>query len=154
VGTWLDIATFPVCLAVSVVGIALSVMRWRKKGARSGLRGIAWSLLPIAAWLTHSIRLIGRIGSAVVQFGSSFVFSPETWLGVILVGLAVVLFLVSGGIPLVGSHRRKVKARAGAGDKAQLQASVPAKRDQPAVPAADDDDLGDVHEILRRHGIH
>ena len=75
-GTWLNIGGW-VCVAITIVGLVLSVIVWRKKGPGSGLRGIAWSLIPLGAYLTHSIRLIGQIVSAVVQFATSFVFSHE-----------------------------------------------------------------------------
>jgi len=156
VSTWLNIATFPVCLAVSAVGVVLSVITWRKKGPRSGIRGIAWSLLPIAAWLIHAIGLIGRLGSAIVNFATSFVFSPETWLGVIVLGLSVLLFLISGGIPMFqpGSRKKAAKASRAKGAEAggQEHAAIPAKSDRSAV-SAPDDDLSDIQEILRKHGI-
>ena len=149
----------PVCLAVTVAGLVLSVLVWRRRGARSGVRGIAWSLLPFAAWLTHSLVLVGRIVSAIVQFAGSFVFSPKAWLGVILVGASVVLFLVSGGLPL-RTHKRRDKAgrdkasRNGAGQSAQQSAAVTrGGASRAAVPAAQDDDLGEVRDILKRHGI-
>ena len=104
--TWLSIGGW-VCVAVTIGGIVLSVMVWRKKGPGSGLRGIAWSLIPIAAYLTHSVRLIGQIVSAVVQFASSFVFSPKAWLGVALLVLMVLLFLTSGGMPLARRSARR-----------------------------------------------
>ena len=152
-GTWLNIATFPVCLTVTVVGLVLSFIAWRKKGLRSGLRGAAWSLLPLAMWLTGAVGLVGRIGSAIVQFASAFVFSPKAWLGVILACLAVLLFLISGGIPLVSGTRkrnkkRRERVRAGQSEPAAVQ---PAQRQAPPPPA--DDDMGDVEEILRRRGI-
>ena len=153
-GTWLNIATFPVCLTVTIVGLILSFIAWRKKGLRSGLRGAAWSLLPLAMWLTGAVRLVGHIGSAVVQFASAFVFSPKAWLGVILACLAVLLFLISGGIPLFSGTRKRNKKRrerARAGQQPEPAAVEPARRQAPAAPA--DDDLGDVEEILRRRGI-
>ena len=156
--TWLSIGGW-VCVAVTVAGIVLSVMVWRKKGPGSGLRGIAWSLIPIAAYLTHSVWLIGQIVSAVVQFAGSFVFSPKAWLGVGLLGISIVLFVVSGGAPLMRGRKRRQAAKAAKAGKAtrsvhdgQPPASVPATRQHSAVPA-DDDDLGDVRDILRRHGI-
>ena len=151
--TWLSIGGW-VCIAVTVAGLALSVIAWRKRGIRSGLRGIAWSLLPIAAYFTHSVRLIGQLVSAVVQFASSFVFSPKAWLGVGLLVASVLLFLTSGGIPLVRRSRRRKDARAdgSAGDGKQ-PAKVPALQDRRAKAAGDDDDLGDVRDILKRHGI-
>jgi hypothetical protein len=146
----------PVCLVITIVGLVLSVIVWRKKGARSGIRGVAWSLLPFAVWLTHALGLVGRIVSAVVQFGTSFVFSPKAWLGVILLLVAALLFMVSGGIPLVRwrrKHDRKRTGRSGrGGDGGQQVAVQQPKRSQPAVAPADDD-LSDVRDILKRHGI-
>jgi hypothetical protein len=153
VGTWLNIATFPVCLAVTIVGLVLSFLAWRKKGLRSGLRGVAWSLLPFAMWLTNSVGLVGRIGSAIVRFGSAFVFSPKAWLGVIFVAISVLLFLISGGIPLLGGTRKRNKARRQkARDREPEPAAISRAQGQPPVPPAGDD-LGDVEEILRRRGI-
>jgi hypothetical protein len=158
--TWLSIATGTTCLIVTIVGLILSLWAWRAKGARSGLRGIAWSLLPIAMYLTHAVGLVGRIGSAIVQFGEGFVFSPKAWLGVFLVGISVLLFLVSGGIPLFQSGKRKAARKARAGrDGGRGPGASPAagpQVDRSPVPQAGpppDDDLSDVQEILRRRGI-
>jgi len=153
VSTWLSIGG-AVCVAVSIVGLVLSVLAWRKRGPRSGLRGIAWSLLPIAAWLTHSVGLIGHIVSAIVQFAGSFVFSPRAWLGVILLGVSVLLFVASGGIPLLRSRKRRKDEKRGRSVGAGTQpASVTPAGSRPAMPPAQDDDLADVRDILKRHGI-
>jgi uncharacterized membrane protein YgcG len=168
VSKWLGFVTGgwagPACLAVTVVGIVLSVLVWRRRGARSGIRAIAWSLLPLAAYLTHALRLVGRLVSAIVQFATVFVFSPETWLGVILVALVVVLFLVSGGMPIARERKRRAERKRSGGAKARSgnaaengasgngKASVPALRNH-AAATADDDDLSDVRDILKRHGI-
>jgi cytochrome c oxidase assembly factor CtaG len=167
-GTWLSIATGTTCLIVTIVGLILSAWAWRAKGPRSGLRGVAWSLLPIVMYLTGAIRLVGRLGSAIVTFAGSFVFSPKAWLGVILFFIAALLFLVTGGIPLLQRGRKRDKrrnqkkqaSRAGEHDSG-LQTSAPSARTQPGTPPAPpgsqpgpaDDDLGDVQEILRRRGI-
>lgn len=156
-GTWLSFVNGsfagPIFVAVTVAGLILSGLAWRRKGARSGIRGVAWSLLPAAAWLTHSLGLVGRMISAIVQFAAGFVFSPQAWLGVILVGVSALFFLVSGGIPLVGGRRRKKKEVDG-------KTGHGASAAPPAVPAAKgravesgDDDLADVRDILKRHGI-
>jgi hypothetical protein len=155
VGTWLNIGGW-VCVAITVAGLVLSVMVWRKKGPGSGLRGIAWSLIPVAAYLTHSVRLIGQIVSAVVQFAGNFVFSPKAWFGVGLLGVSVLLFLASGGTPVMRRRKRRAAAKAGKGARSghddQAPSALPAKRERPAVPAGDDD-LGEVRDILKRHGI-
>jgi hypothetical protein len=156
VNSWLSFATSswagPVFILITLAGLVLSVIAWRKRGARSGIRGVAWSLLPIAAWLTHALRLIGHLVSSVVQFAGGFVFSPTAWLGVILVGVSVVLFLVSGGIPFVSwrKHHKAERERRSGGGKPST--SVAPTRGKPAVPAHDDD-LSDVRDILKKHGI-
>jgi hypothetical protein len=154
VGTWLSFVSGsfagPVFVAVTVVGLVLSGLAWRRKGARSGLRGIAWSLLPAAAWLTHSLGLVGRIVSAVVRFGAGFVFSPEAWLGVILVGISVLFFMVSGGLPLVGWRRRRRKETESGRGAPRPPVAGPAGR---TAVESGDDDLADVRDILKKHGI-
>jgi hypothetical protein len=140
----------PIFVAVTVVGLVLSGLAWRRKGARSGIRGIAWSLLPAAAWLTHSLGLVGRVVSAVVRFGAGFVFSPEAWLGVILVGVSALLFLVSGGIPLVRWRRRHRKEVDGGQGEQRAPVAGASRR---AAVESGDDDLADVRDILKKHGI-
>lgn len=155
---WLSFVTSswagPVFVAVTVVGLILSGIAWRKRGARSGIRGVAWSLLPIAAWLTHALGLIGRIVSAIVQFAGAFVFSPQAWLGVILVGVSALLFLVSGGMPFVRGRkeRKENKERKNRKDGGGT-AAVTAPQGHGKAPVPADDDLSDVRDILKRHGI-
>jgi hypothetical protein len=160
VHSWLSFATSgwagPVFIAVTVAGLILSGIAWRKKGARSGIRGIAWSLLPIAAWLTHALPLIGRIVSAIVQFAGAVALSPRVWLGVILVGVSAVLFLVSGGIPLVRwgkRHKEKKEKKAEPPSSGQVAVTAPKARGKAAAASNEDDDLSDVRDILKRHGI-
>lgn len=180
--TWNSIAWFPVCVGLTAAGLVLSWFTWRRRGVRPAIRVGAWSLVPLALYLTGSILLVGRIGSAIVQFAQSFVFSPKTWSGVVLLGLAVLILLVTGGIPLLTSGRRRARKKelkqgtqgqgANAGKAATSAGSAVAvtagREDQVtaakagaavAKPArrgkgADDDGLDpDVAEILRRRGI-
>jgi hypothetical protein len=173
--TWNSIAWFPICVGLSAAGLVLSWFTWRRKGFRRGVRAAAWSLLPLALYLTGSILLVGRMGSAVVQFASSFVFSPKTWAGVTLFILAAVIFLASGGIPLLSSgrkragkaakkevaqqpgsgaaitagHGNRTVAQAGAGQP--VKAATTGKKGK--ADASDDGLDPEVTAILRRHGI-
>jgi hypothetical protein len=165
--TWNSIAWFPLCVGLTGVGLVLSWFTWRRKGTRRGVQAVAWSLLPLALYLTGAIELVGRIGSAVVQFASSFVFSPKTWAGVALFVLAALIFLTFGGIPLLSGKKRRARkkelkqqapaATAGSGGRevAQVGAAKPARTAKPGKGAAADDDGldDDVAEILRRRGI-
>jgi hypothetical protein len=157
---------FLICGGLTAAGLVVSYFRFRRRGARSGVRFAAFSLLPLAAYLTGTVTLITRISSAVVRFAGSFVFSPERWSGVVLAGVAAAMLLVSGGIPLTGRRKGRksravqagdqgVAAPAAAGGRAQVSAGSGkvAKRAKRGAPAAADEDLGDVEEILRRRGI-
>ena len=163
--TYDKIAWLPLCGGLTGLGLVLSYFAYRRRGLGSGLRWAAWSLLPIAAYLTGSIEMFWKMGVAIGDFAKGFAFSPRVWSGIALAGLAVVLFVVSGPLRRrgVGRGEDKQATESGAGGTAGTRqpATVPAA--SPAKPPAkgrkarnaadDDDDLGDVADILRRHGI-
>jgi hypothetical protein len=179
VSTYDKIAWLPLCGGLTGLGLVLSYLAMRRRGIGVGLRWAAWSLLPLAAYLTGSIEMFWKMGVAIGDFAKGFVFSPRVWSGIAVAGVAVVLFIVSG--PL---RRRRVKpgqdkratgpasSPAGAVTASQRTAggqlatrpaaavpatgpaaSAPAKTRKGKKAADDDDDLGDVADILRRHGI-
>ena len=171
--TYDKIAWLPLCGGLTGLGLVLSYLAMRRRGLGTGLRWAAWSLLPMAAYLTGSIEMFWKMGVAVGDFAKGFVFSPRVWSGIALAGVAVVLFMVSGPLRRrtvkPGQDKRAAEAgsgtagavtanpRAAAGQVATRPASpVPAKAPSKArkgKDAEDDDDLGDVADILRRHGI-
>src|SRR6516165_10837544 len=87
----------------------------RRRGLGSGLRWAAWSLLPLAAYLTGSIEMFWKMGVAIGDFAKAFVFSPKVWAGIALAGLAVVLFVVSGPMRRRGVGRDQDKEAAESG---------------------------------------
>jgi hypothetical protein len=183
VSTYDKIAWLPLCGGLTGLGLILSYLAMRRRGIGAGLRGAAWSLLPVAAYLTGSIEMFWKMGVAIGDFAKGFVFSPRVWSGIALAGLAVVLFVVSGPLRRrrVAPGRAKQAAEAGAGaprtltqapavtGSGQLAQRTPGRPDAtvpapgpaqaPAKPRRgkkadeDDDGLGDVADILRRHGI-
>jgi hypothetical protein len=183
VNTWNSIAWFPICVGLTAAGLVVSYFIWRRRGVRPAIRMGAWSLVPLALYLTGSILLVGRIGSAVVQFAQSFVFSPKTWSGVVLLGVTVLILLVTGGIPLLTSSRRRAKKKelkkAGQGQGGQAATTtggavaLPARQGDRATVdvgspepskvraskrgkggGSDDDGLDpEIAAILRRRGI-
>jgi hypothetical protein len=174
VSTYQTIEWLPLCAGLTALGLVLSYVAMRRRGIGAGLRWAAWSLLPLAAYLTGSTEMFWKMGVAIGDFAKGFVFSPRVWSGIAVAGLAVVLFIVSG--PL---RQRRVKpgqdkraaepgsAAAGAvtasprtagGQLAtrpagSAPAKAPAKARKGKNAGDDDDDLGDVADILRRHGI-
>jgi hypothetical protein len=154
-----QIQWLPLTAGLAILGLIVSFFVWRRRGAAAGLRGVAWSLLPVAAYLIGAIQLLWRFGSAIASFASSFVFSPRVWAGIIVLIVSLVLFVIAGR--LRGRARRRSGGQAapkaaGAGTGTATAAGKPGKavtapKRQPAV--VDDDVLGDAAEVLRRHGI-
>jgi hypothetical protein len=169
----------PICGGLTGLGLVLSYLTARRRGLGAGMRGAAWSLLPIAAYLTGSIEMFWKMGVAIGDWAKGFAFSPRVWSGIAVAGLAVVLFVVSG--PL--RSRRQVPGRreraADGSAKAAAAATKPSsalapstalattpvtpapsplpqrgKAAKPAKGAPDEGGIGsDVEDILRRHGI-
>ena len=143
---------------VTLAGLAASWFTSRRRGLAAGLRGAAWSLLPIAAYLTGVLGLLWRFGTAIARFVTSFAFSPFVWTGIAVAGFSALLFVVSGAL-----RRRRGKgapARTAtpavpgqAPGKAleQGKSSQPGGKGKARTPA--DEDFGDVADILRKHGI-
>jgi hypothetical protein len=163
-----QIPWFFLCGGLTAVGLIGSWFALRRRGPRAAARWLAWSLLPIALYLIGILQVLWRFGVAIGDFFSGVAFSPKVWSGVILVGISLVLFVVTGG--LRGRPRRKKDkgegdaaaatkalsaappaAAAAAKMPARQAAPVPAKRKGGATPA--DEDFDEVAAILRRHGI-
>ena len=158
--TYSQIEWLPITAGLAILGLIVSFFLWRRRGAAAGLRGVAWSLLPVAAYLIGAIELLWRFGSAIASFASSFVFSPRVWAGIIVALVSVLLFVVSGRLRSrarrrSGGQAAPKAAGAGTGTGATTAGkpgkAVAAPKRQPAV--VDDDVLGDAAEVLRRHGI-
>jgi heme exporter protein D len=156
--TYSQFAWLPLCGGLTLLGLIASWVVWKRRGAAAGLRWTAVSLLPLAAYLTHAVKMLWQIGSAIGTFATSFIFSPQVWSGVAVTGLAIVLFVVSGTMRRGRARKSGTDgAVSPAGRPGAAPAGAPAgKALKPAkskAPAADDD-LGDVADILRRHNIH
>ncbi len=146
-------------VTLSVVGLVLSALLWKRRGAAAGLRAVAWSLLPAALGLTGTLRLVWQVGDLVVTWATRLVFSPVVWAGLVLAGVSVVLFGVSAamrargvGGSAEGAGSRKAVGPSGGTEPGQP--GLPAKRSsRKAEPAVQDDDMDDIEAILRKHGI-
>ena len=139
----LDSTTWAVlALLLTAGGGAYTYVAWRRSGTAAGVRGLAWTLVPIAAWLTGTLRLAGDVVDAVTGWAAHLVFDPLTWLGIALAGVSVVLFGASATM-----RRRGIGTREPSGPK---QVEAP-KRERAAGRERLVDD--DVTAILKKHGI-
>jgi hypothetical protein len=118
-----SIAWLPLAAGLTILGLVLSYLAYRRRGVRPALMGTAWSLLPIAAYLTGAIEMLWKIGAAIGQFGTGFVFSPAKWAGIGVTGLAFALFLAAGGRMRRRASRESRRAARGE-DKAAADAST------------------------------
>jgi hypothetical protein len=149
--TWAALA-----LILTIVGAALSWLAWRRRGLAAGVRGLAWTLLPLAAWLTGTLKLAANILEDVINWAARLVFSPSVWLGVVVAGAAAVLWFVSGLM-----RARGIGVRDGAGEVPSKQTKAVAAGNQSAPQKArskkagqdDIEDIDEIEAILKRHGI-
>lgn len=177
-----SIVWLPICAGVTALGLVLSYYVGRRRGHMSMVRGAAWSLLPLAAYLTGSIEMFWKIGAAIGHYADGFVFSTERWSGVAVAGVAALLFVSTGGKRRRRARRLARKAARGeraaegpAGTAAiptarradtvtaadgstrtmDLAPAKPAKsgKGRGAAAAGDDDDMKDIDAILRKRGI-
>ncbi|CAA9365414.1 MAG: hypothetical protein AVDCRST_MAG72-2671 [uncultured Nocardioidaceae bacterium] len=140
----IDEVTWQVLTVVlTVSGLVASVVLWRLRGLASGLRGLAWSLLPVAALLTGTWRLIWDIGNAVASWGVRFVFSPVVWLGVGVAGASAALFFLTGVLRRRGAAGRSRPAVDGRPEGASAV----------TTGSAVDDDMAEIEALLKKRGI-
>ncbi|MEE2040944.1 cellulose synthase [Nocardiopsis sp. CT-R113] len=150
---------------LTLVGLVISLVVWRAKGAARGLRGVAWSLLPLVAGLIGLMNAVWQFVMSIIGILVGLLFNPAVWAGVVLAGVAVVLYVVSGVMAArgVGTRPRgraseEPKAARGGGGQGAADAARPAAGQVGASPkksaAADDlSDLGDIEALLRKRGI-
>ena len=135
-------------LVLTLLGGAWTWFAFRNRGAASGLRGAALTLLPPAAFLTGTTEMFTEIGGSIADWATHLALSPVVWLGIALAGLSVVLFGVSGAIRARQVGREPDRKAAAAPDRA---GELPASRGggEPVLG----DDMADIEAILRRRGI-
>lgn len=133
---------------LSVLIALLSWQRMQRRGLAAGVRGAAWTLLPIAAWLTGTLRLLTEILGDIGNWAARLVFSPTVWLGIILAGVSVVLF---GAGALLGRHAGKQPLKQPGADPKRTGAVSKASKKQ--LKSAGDPELDEIEAILRKHGI-
>ncbi|MFE1166847.1 cellulose synthase [Nocardiopsis sp. NPDC058789] len=151
--------------ALTAVGFVISYFVWRRKGAAYGLRGVAWSLLPVIAGLLLLMDVVLQFVLGVLGILLTMAFKLQSWVGLGLAVLMVVLYVVSGfmkskGIGVKPGARPEDRARArtegGGGAPAAGAAPAPAGQvnapKQAKAPAADDD-FDDIEALLRKRGI-
>lgn len=74
---------------LTIVGLAWTVIAFRRRGAINALRALGFTLLPAAAWLTGTLTMFTQIVSSISGWATSLIFDPQVWTGVALAGAGV-----------------------------------------------------------------
>ncbi len=147
-------------LVLTLTGLLVSVLVWRRAGPARGLRLVAWSLVPLAAALTGLLRLGWEILDSVLSWAARLVFSPIVWLGLVVAVIALVLYLASGILLRRSAQRPSGSSRSAA--PGELSSSSRPTGDQPGGRSPGRsrrqqgelvEDQDDIEAILRKHGI-
>ena len=144
-----DVTWGALTLTLTLLGGFWTWLSFRRRGLASGVRGLAFTLLPAAAWLTGTLEMFTEIGGSVADWATSLVLSPTVWLGIILAGISVALFGVSGALRARSRGGQDAESKATTGRKPA--AGLP-RSSGPAAPPLDDD-MADIEAILRKRGI-
>jgi hypothetical protein len=132
-------------LSLTVLGGIWTWLSFRRRGLVSALRPLAITLLPLAAYLTKTLKLFTRIVDAVGDWALNLAWNPTTWAGLVVAGVSGALFAVSTAL-----RSRGIGKAAGRAPKGQLPQGD-SRKGAPAV--AGDDDLADIEALLRKRGI-
>jgi hypothetical protein len=132
-----------ISIAVALGGggmIALAIKQARRKGWAGSLQMAAGGFL-----------LLGASAIGVVGFLAGMVFNPLAWLGVVALGIAAALFAIGQRLEGRSSGEpRAVDTGKGGEDKSS---SGPKPRAVEGKKSSVDDDMSEIEDILRRHGI-
>ncbi|MFI5731608.1 hypothetical protein ACIA49_15910 [Kribbella sp. NPDC051587] len=159
-----DLTLLPFCVGLTLLGLIGSWAAWRRRGAAAGVRGVAWSLLPVSLYLTGLLELVWDVVRSAVSWVTHLIFSPTVWAGVALFGVSVVLYVVSG---VARSRTPKApKEPKPAKTSGELTTTGPAPASAAPAKAApsraktkakggqqDSSEFDEIEDILKRHGI-
>lgn len=166
-----DLTLLPFCVGLTLLGLIGSWAAWRRRGIASGVRGVAWSLLPVSLYMTGLLELIWDVVKSVSSWVAHLIFSPTVWAGVALFGVSVVLYVVSGvAKSRRGSSEKAAKPQATsrpatdaigeltAGGPAPASAGKPTRTQKPAkapqpAKGQESSEFDEIEDILKRHGI-
>lgn len=151
---------WPVAGVLTLVGLVLTVLLWRRRGAGAGMRMLGVSLLPGAIVLVGLQDVLKELWKSVVRFATNLLFSPQIWVGVGMGVIAVLCILIGNRLTVrklkeVGSTTTSSGSRPGVNGGAKAKPGAPAKQ----VAAKNQKEptglegMDDVDEILKRRGI-
>lgn len=159
-----DTVLLPICVGLSLLGIIVTGIAWRRGNRGRLIQGIGLALVPIALYLTGLLRILWDLVVALIGWAGQIIFSPAVWFGLSLLALCIVLWVVGG----IVARRAAVKAiaagssargsagstRAGSskavgGRTSSKSSGSVAKQSAPPI----DDDMAEIEALLKKRGI-
>jgi hypothetical protein len=133
------VLSFLVCLAISG-GLGYAAYLRFRTDRRRATRLAALALVPLGLDLAGFVRLGRKVGDAIGHWALNLVFDPLVWLGIVMLGLAALLWIATGfGAADPGAPE---------GVAASSKRAVGPSR-QKAAP----DEDPEIEAILRKHGV-
>ena len=133
--------SFVVALALSGGLGYLAYQRLQRRNRTGTLRMAALALVPLGLDLAGFVTLGRRVGNAIGHWAVNLVFNPLVWIGIVMLGLAALLWVVAGLTEPDEEQPAPVSRKA-------RQAVGPAKQ-----RTASYDEDPEIEAILRRHGV-
>ncbi len=146
-----DVTWGALTLTLTLLGGIYTWFAYRRRGLAAGLRGAGFTLIPVALLLTDTLRMLTRIADAVGDWALHLVFSPVVWAGILLAGVSVVCFVVSGFLTRREIGTTSPKGRRGDDTKALPEGR--GKRAEPVVADPVDAEMAEIEALLRKRGI-
>jgi hypothetical protein len=149
-----DVTWAALALTLTLLGGTYTWLAFRRRGVAAGLRGASFTLVPLALYLTHTLRLLTGIGEEVVDWAARLVLSPTVWLGVIVAAVAVVLFVVSGVLENrgIGTSKRLTDQERSGERRPEALPAGRRGRNEPVISDVDPE-LAEIEALLRKRGI-
>ena len=95
-GSMNEAAWAALMVSLTVVCALGTIRAFRSRGTASGIRGLAFTLLPVSAWLTGTLEMFTEIAGSVADWATGLVLNPLVWTGIGLFGTSALLFFTSG----------------------------------------------------------
>jgi hypothetical protein len=144
-----DVTWTALTLTLTLLGGIWTWFAFRRRGLAAGLRGAGITLLPLAAYLTDTLRMFTRIVDAVSDWAVRLAFSPTVWAGVVLAGIGVALIVVAGLI----DARTDTRPAARAGRRSDALPGSTKAGTKGGAGGTGDKELDEIEALLRRRGI-
>src|SRR3978361_99735 len=87
----------------------LAYLRLQRRDRTGTLRMAALALVPLGLDLAGFVRLGRKVADAVAHWGVNLVFNPLVWIGIVMLGLAALLWVAAGSAEGRGAAGRAPK---------------------------------------------